>query len=169
MFVIMSLLASSIDGFVWGFLLKSIGVEFDKKDYLKILFTIFVCCLAACETGKIFSHTKLTVYINLIGAVVMIYLAVSALVKKENSNFGGVYAVAVSVAADAGIVCLYLGMSGYNIVAVALTSRVMHTFLMKMGDILSHRLIGEKFSRVSRYISRGIFLFMAIIKLKSAV
>ncbi len=164
MFLVISLLASSIDGFICGFLVKSTGIKFSKNDYFKIFLIIFSCCLTASISGKILYRNTLSSYINYFGGFVMLYLAYSTYKSEDNNSLKNPATISISLATDASIVCMYLGMSGYNFIAVSLLSAIIHTTLMLAGAVVSKITTGERFSTKARYIARIMFLSMAVYK-----
>lgn len=149
--------------------MKGIGINFTAKDFLKSLFIIFICCFMAALLGYQLINTQIYLYINLIGAILMFFLAVMAIADNKNSdgknNFVNIYAIAFSVAADACAVCIYLGACGFNPVYIAVISAVMHCILMKAGTVLSAFIINSKTEIIAKYISASIFFIMGIFKL----
>jgi len=166
LFLFFSLFAASIDGFVSGLLIAGMGINFGFKDFLKAFGIIFVCCLAAACSGNILPAELYGKYINIIGEGLMLYLARNALTGNEaRHNSSSIYAVSLSVAADAAIVCIYLAACGYDIFTISLVSAVMHAVLMEAGEKISHRIIKHKWELYTRYISAAIFTAMAVYKL----
>ncbi|MBQ8604809.1 MAG: hypothetical protein IJ410_08230 [Oscillospiraceae bacterium] len=166
MFLIFSILAASIDGFISGILIGGIGVKFGYREFFKSLAVIFGCCLAAACTGNILQMTAFGKYINITGAAVMIFLAWSALTEeKSGGDHSSIYAVSVSVATDAAIVCIYLSAAGYSIMQVSVLSALLHSVLMAAGAFLSGKVIKDRRQLYTRYISAVIFLAMAVYKL----
>ena len=167
MFLFLSLLAASVDGFICGFLIGGAGIKFRRKEALQSRIIIFACCFFAALSGNFMSHIA-AVYINFIGAVLMMYLAFAAVKSaKGKSRLGrtGVWAIAVSVAADASVVCMYLGACGYNILYISLISAFLHRILMSAGAVLSGAVITSRREKAAKYISARLFFALALYKI----
>ena len=166
MFLFFSLLAASIDGFVSGLLIAGMGINFTVRDFLKSLTVIFICCISAAFLGKFLAGEVYSRYISTAGAMLMIYLAWNALKDTEIScSYGSIYAISLSVAADAAIVCIYLAACGYNILSISVAAAVMHACLMTIGEKISGRIIKHRRKKYTKYISAAIFATMAVYKL----
>ncbi len=166
LFLFFSLLAASIDGFISGLLIAGMGINFGFKDFLKALTVIFVCCIAAACTGNILTGDVYNRYISITGGALMLYLARNALAEKGNDcDHSNIYAVSLSVAADAAVVCIYLAACGYNVLLISFSAAVMHAGLMAAGEKISHRIIRQRREKYTRYISAAIFTAMAVYKL----
>lgn len=166
MFLIFSILAVSIDGFISGFVIAGIGINFDFKDLIKSLGVIFICCIAASFMGQNLAVIYAKKYINILGVLVMLYLAWHTLfITDDSDGHLNIYTIAMSVAADAGIVCIYLAMDGYNLFLISTLSALMHSVLMAAGAKISNIIIKEHRESYTRYTSAAIFLCMALYKL----
>lgn len=170
MFVFFSLLASSADGFICGFALGAAGIKMYLKDIALCFFTVFLCCAAAAGAGRIFSGAPVYGRLNGAGAVLMFLLAIGALTSDSGKSDGRhtTATLALSVAADACIVCVYLGLSGHNFLLTAFISAVMHSLLIYAGSRGASFIPSEK-GRKIKYLSRAIFFLMACAKLSEAV
>lgn len=167
MFLFFSLLAASIDGFICGFITGASGVKFTYKDFFNSLAVIFLCCVTAAFAGRQIALTTVSKYIDLLGVVVMLVLAMSAFRSawiNENMPQSGVLTLAFSVAMDASAVCLYLAMDGYNVLLVSAMSAVMHSVLMAVAAHISNRIIKDRWEVYTRYLAGIIFLAMAVYK-----
>lgn len=171
MYIFFSLLGSSIDGFICGCLLKGLGLSFRKKEFASYFCIISVCCFLSGLAGKIFSYTYLARYIDLLGLILMLFLAYTAFVNAKKDigklNKMGDSAMAFSVAADASVVCMYLGLSGANIYLISLISGLMHCVLIYAGSRLSDYLVKPSARKKVSLTSGIMFLVMAMYKLKS--
>ena len=166
MFVLFSILAASIDGFVSGILIAGMGVKPGFRQFLYSFAIIFTCCLMAACGGNILQMTGFVKYINISGAVIMTFLAINAFVaENENSNSYNIHAVSLSVAADAAIVCIYLAAEGHSVMLISTLSAFLHSMLMAFGVVLSSRVISKSAQKYTGYISAAIFAAMAIYKL----
>ncbi len=142
------------------------GINFSFKDFLKAFGIIFLCCLVSACVGDMLPAELYGKYINIIGAGLMLYLARNALTEnEEHPHHSSIYAVSLSVAADAAIVCIYLAACGYDIFTISLVAAVMHAVLMAVGEKISHRIIKHRWELYTRYISAVIFMAMAVYKL----
>ena len=98
MFVLFSLLATSVDGFVSGFMAGAMGIAIKAKDGLYAFLIIFSYCAMAAQAGGFLAQTGAGEYLDIIGIAVMLYLARSAL--KGNSgkteNTGKITAISIS-------------------------------------------------------------------------
>lgn len=168
MFMFLSLLAASVDGFVCGFTIGTMGVKFRFKDFIRTFCIIFMCCCVAAVAGNLLAYTKLQFCINILGVAVMLGLGMSCLcsdITDIHNEIKRIDLLALSVAADAGVVCLYLAMCGYNIVIIAFISAFLHSRLMAVAAFISNKVIKEKWIFYTRYVSGLIFLCMAFVKL----
>ena len=75
------------------------------------------------------------------------------------------YAVAFSVAADAAAVCIYLAISGADILSVSFFSALAHSLLMALGVKISAVVTKEKRKKATAYFSSRVFFIMAVYKL----
>lgn len=156
-----------MDGFICGFLIGGAGIKFGRKEAAQTGGIIFTCCFFAAMSGNFLSHIA-AVYINLIGAALMMYLsfmAVKSARGQAEMSSGGVWAIAVSVAADASVVCMYLGACGYNILYISALSAALHCILMSMGAALSSRVLPARREKTAKYISALLFFVIAIYKI----
>ena len=167
MFVFLSLLAASVDGFISGFLIGGMGIKLSFKDILSSFSIIFLCCITASAAGKYLSQTQLGQYLDIMGVLVMLFLAWTALSGKIQSisHNSKIAAISLSVAADASVVCLYLAMCGYNIWFVSAVSAWLHSGLMAVSAAISHRIIRQDWLVYTKYISAIFFATMAICKI----
>lgn len=165
MFLFFSLLAASIDGYISGFAIAGMGVKFNFKDFFKVFFIIFLCCICTSFAGGNFAVTNAERYINIIGVTIMLFLAVKSLKINPESPPLNVVTASFSVAADASIVCMYLAADGYNIFLISTVSAAMHSVLMYSGAKTSHILTKEVRQRRTAYISAAIFTAMALFKI----
>lgn len=168
MFMFISLLAASVDGFICGLMIGGVGVKFRFTDFVKSFGIIFLCCCAAAVTGNLLAYTQLQLYINIVGVAVMLLLGISCLsanTEVANKEVQRTDIMAFSVAMDASVVCLYLAMCGYNIIFIAFVSASLHSVLMYIAAFISNKVIKERWIFCTRYISGIGFLCMALIKL----
>ncbi len=170
MFVFFSLLASSADGFICGFALGAAGIKMYLKDIALCFVTVFLCCAAAAGAGRIFFGAPVYGRLNGAGAILMFLLAIGALTSDSGKadDRHTTATLALSVAADACIVCVYLGLSGHNFLLTAFISAVMHSLLIYAGSRGASFIPSEK-GRKIKYLSRAIFFLMAFAKLSEAV
>lgn len=166
MFLFISLLASSIDGFVIGFLLTFSGIKYNTKDYIKIYIIIFLSCFISSSFGKFISE-ELSAYIRLLGIFIMLFLGISSLLDKstENKSLHSPAAIALTVSADAGIVCIYLGMCRYNLLFISFLCAVLHTVFIYSGNYISSRITNQEHSQKAKIISGLLFIAIAISRL----
>ena len=167
MFLFCSLLAASIDGFVCGFLAGATGVKFSVKEFIKSFIIIFICCIIAALIGIYITYTAIGKYIDMSGVIIMLILAASSLRDTQTDDIilqSSITALALSVAADASVVCMYLAMDGHSILYVSFISALMHSGLMTTAAYISRSIISEKMLVYTKYISRAIFFIMAVYK-----
>ena len=142
-------------------------MKFTAKEAGQRGFIIFACCFFAALSGNFLSHVA-AIYINFIGAALMMYLAFMAVKSAKDQtkmNSGGVWAISVSVAADASVVCMYLGACGYNILYISALSALLHGVLMTMGAELSGLIITSRREKAAKYISAALFFAIAVYKI----
>jgi len=167
MFVLFSLLATSVDGFVSGFMAGAMGIAIKAKDGLYAFLIIFSYCAMAAQAGGFLAQTGAGEYLDIVGIAVMLYLARSAL--KGNSgkteNTGKITAISISVAADAGVACRYLAMCGYDAWLVSLASAALHSMLMVTARKISRKIIRTDWLKYTQYMSAVFFAGMAVYKL----
>lgn len=172
MFLFFSLLASSIDGFICGLALGSAGFKITLSDGAVCFVTIFCCCFSAAAFGGIMTAGAVAAYLDIAGALIMTALAIGAVRNRfDNSRHKArtVGAVGLSLAADASIVCVYLGISGFNCAAVAFISAAMHCILISTGCLLAGKIHPKKNGAGLKYLAGAIFSVMAAYKLLRAV
>lgn len=172
MYVVLGLVGSSIDGFISGFLIKNLGVKLGKRQWINIFGVISMCCFLAALAGRILSYTHIEKYIDLLGVMLMLCLAFSAFQGIYNDstikNKISVNLLAFSLAADASIVCMYLGLSGANIFAIAIASGALHCGFLQFGIKLSGIVTKTATAQLkAKMLAAGVFLFIALLKLIS--
>ncbi|MBR6610453.1 MAG: hypothetical protein IKK99_09600 [Oscillospiraceae bacterium] len=167
MFMFLSLLAASADGFISGFVMGTLGTKLKLKDNFLSFSIIFTCCMAASTAGKLLAQTSLAKYINMLGVAIMLLLAYTAFTEKTAKipSSGRTAAISLSVAADASIVCLYLAMCGYNIFTLSAISAFLHCLLMAIGAKISNKITERHNFFYARYIRSAFFAIMALWKL----
>ena len=166
MFLLISILAASIDGFISGFVISGMGVNFGLKDFFKAFTVIFFCCLIASFTGHSLAVIRTDKYINILGAIIMILLSAGAVSPSDkHKDFLNIYTVSFSVAADASVLCIYLAMEGYGFISVSALSAAMHSILMFSGVKISEKIIVGKWQKAARYFSATVFFLMALYKI----
>ena len=161
-----SLLAASIDGFICGFALSTIGVKFKVRDTFISFGTIFICCLMASLRGKYLAQTQIDNLIYLIGGCIMLCLAFITLTQNDHSFTSGasIATASLSVAADASMACLCLALYGYNIVLLAGLSAFLHCLLIIIGSMSAQKIIKPALVLYCKYMAGLFFLVMAITK-----
>ena len=165
MFMFFSLLAASVDGFICGFILSGLGIKISFKDSLVSLGIIFICCITAAIAGKYMAHTDLQQYLNITGVFMLLWLAMASFRAEDISAFTNVYTASLSVAVDAAIACLYLSLQGYNILTVSVLSALMHSSLMVIANIISHKIVKPEYFKYLRFSAGIFFILAAVIKL----
>ena len=154
-----------MDGFICGFVLSGLGVKIKFKEFLISLTVIFICCTTASLRGKYLAYTQIDRYINIFGGCVLLYLAVVSLWSENQIKTSKSIAhISLSVAADASVACLYLAMYGYSILTIAILSAFLHCVLMYMANVLAYTIVKPFHLKYTRYLSCGIFAFMAVAK-----
>ena len=93
----------------------------------------------------------------------MLALAWNSFTCQHNNadNHTSVRALALAVAMDAAVVCIYLAMSGYNLWAVSFIGALLHSILMIAGSHAAVKIVREQWIIYTRYIAGMIFLLMA--------
>ena len=165
MFMFFSLLAASVDGFICGFILSGLGIKISFKDSLVSLGIIFICCITAAITGNYMAHTDLQQYLNIAGIFILLLLAMASFRAEDISGCTNIYTASLSVAMDAAIACLYLSIQGYSILTVSVLSALMHSSLMIMANIISHKIIKAEYFKYMRFSAGVFFVVSAILKL----
>ena len=165
MFMLLSLLSASVDGFICGFALSGLGIKIRFKEFFISFTIIFLSCIAASIQGKYLAYTRLDRYINLFGGCVMLYLARSTLTSaSEKTVHSNIAYASLSVAADASVACLYLAMYGYSILTIAFISAFLHSILMYLANLLAYRIIKPGYLKYISYMACGLFIAMAVSK-----
>ncbi|MBR5520564.1 MAG: manganese efflux pump [Oscillospiraceae bacterium] len=166
MFLFLSIFAASFDGFVCGVLAAGMGSKTSYKEIFKATGIIFTCCITASLAGSLLPINQSNLYLNLTGSLMMIYLAVSALLKiPEKYEHSNIYIIALSVAADASMVCLYLAITGYNLIVISLLSAILHGIMLATGISFTSKISRYCCTKHAQYIAAVIFIAMAIYKL----
>ena len=167
MFLFMNIAAASIDGFIAGFAVTSTGTKFGIKEYFRAFTIILLCCMSGAFRGKYLAVVHTGKYINITGWAVMLYLAFRSLPLPVNSEkrATGIYAVSLSVAANAAIVCIYLTLDGYGVLPVCLLCAASHSILMAFGAKTAGLLIKEKRRTYAGILSSLIFFVLAVCKI----
>ena len=162
-----SLLAASVDGFICGFILSGLGVKIRFKEFIISFGVILLCCITASFSGHYIAHTELQRYINIIGVFILLWLTMSALCPESMPSYAGITTASISVAVDASVVCLYLGMAGYNIFMISILCALMHCILMVCANIVSYKLINPDYLKYIRFPAGIFFIISAILKLNN--
>lgn len=150
-------------------MLLGIGIKCTKSEMLKMFAVIFLCDSAASVAGKLLSAAGVEKYINYFGVFIMSLLAYSAfrsINRDSPMSAKNIYIFAFSVAADASVVCMYLGMCGYNVIFTAALSALMHCVLVYLGSKCSDVIFKGRLKKASKFISACIFVFIALYKFK---
>ena len=166
-FIAANILAASIDGFVSGFAIAATGAKFSCKDFLKAFRVIFLCCTLSAYTGKYLTEIYAGKYLDYFGISIIFYLSFRAFsdAGEDIQPSHSLYAVAFSVAADAAAVCIYLAISGADILSVSFFSALAHSLLMALGVKISAVVTKEKRKKATAYFSSRVFFIMAVYKL----
>lgn len=169
MHIVLGLIGSSIDGFVCGYLIKNLGVAFGKKKWINMFSVIMVCCFVAALGGRLLSYTEIEKYVDVLGVILMLCLAFSSFqgiyTQRENKSNLSVNLLALSLSADASIVCMYLGLEGANIFAIAIMSATLHCIFLAIGSRLSSLVTKTTIQLRAKVMAASVFLIIALIKL----
>ena len=163
MFMLFSLLAASVDGFLCGFAMNGIGIKLGKKEFFSSFMIIFVCCFISAIAGRYVARAQIDSVLNIIGGSIMLWLAVAGLLN-DSKVHSSIVSASFAVAADASAACLYLAIYGYSPVAVAFVSAFLHSGLMLVANRTADKLIKPEWLTATRYMASGFFAIMAFMK-----
>ncbi len=166
MFILLSIFAASIDGFVSGIVAGGAGIKMDFNNCIKVFVIIFICCVAVSLPGDICDTRYVEKYIGYVGAALMFYLSGRVLLcEDEEKSHTGIISLAFYTALDAAVLCVYLVLEGYSIFAISFLSAFLHSALMATGAKLTNILIKSKREMYTKHISAVLFAIMGFYKL----
>ena len=168
--ILFSLLGSSIDGLICGFLIVTLGIKLSKKNYLNFFIIISGICFVTSFAGSVIKQfTDIELYTNIVGAALMLWLSYGAFKSCNESETldtdFNVNLLALALAIDSGVVSMYLGLCDFKPSLIALYNGILHCALIFIGTHIASSVTEEKLQKRTKLLSAFIFLLLGLSKL----